>query len=97
MRSIDDESFKEDPSNLLLDGLLVGLGEQVEEGAREVVSVTVRVPQLERIKWDGNSKFRFWKSCVQLIRFDKLIHVCRYENLAKHSYNLTTNLDFKEN
>ena len=50
MRSIDDESFKEDPSNLLLDGLLVGLGEQVEEGAREVVSVTVRVPQLERIK-----------------------------------------------
>jgi hypothetical protein len=47
MRSVDDQSLKQDSSDLLLDGLLVSLGKQVEEGAREVVRVTVRIPQLK--------------------------------------------------
>ena len=34
------------PCDLLLDGLRVGLSKQVEEAAREVVGVGVRVPQL---------------------------------------------------
>ena len=47
MRSVDDQSLEQDSSDLLLDGLLVSLGKQVEEGAREVVRVTVRIPQLK--------------------------------------------------
>lgn len=34
------------PGNLLLDGLGVGLGEQVEHGTAEVMSVAVGVTQL---------------------------------------------------
>ena len=47
MRSVDNESFKENSSDLLLNGLLVGLGEQVQQRAREVVGVTVWIPQLQ--------------------------------------------------
>ena len=45
----DEEDEDEDvPSDLLLDGLGVGLGEEVEEAAGEVVRVRVRVTQLVR-------------------------------------------------
>jgi hypothetical protein len=47
MRSVDNESFKENSSDLLLNGLLVGLSEQVQQRAREVVGVTVWIPQLQ--------------------------------------------------
>ena len=47
MRPVNNESFKENSGDLLLNGLLVGLGEQVQQCAREVVSVAVGVPQLQ--------------------------------------------------
>ena len=47
MRPVNNQSFKENSGDLLLNGLLVGLGEQVQQCAREVVSVAVGVPQLQ--------------------------------------------------
>ena len=44
---VDDETLKKDSGDLLLDCLLVGLREEVEKGAREVMSVAVRIPQLK--------------------------------------------------
>ena len=46
MRPVDDEPLEEDSGDLLLDGLLVGLGEQEEKGAGKVLGVGVGVPQL---------------------------------------------------
>ena len=46
MRPVDDEPLEQDSGDLLLDGLLVGLGEEEEEGAAEVLGVGVGVPQL---------------------------------------------------
>ena len=48
MRAVDNEPLEEDSGDLLLDGLGVGLGEQVEEAAGEVVRVRVGVAQLVR-------------------------------------------------
>ena len=47
MWSVDNQPFQEDTGDLLLDGLLIGLGEEVEQRAREVVRVAVRVSQLK--------------------------------------------------
>lgn len=46
MRPIYNQSFQENPSDLLLDSLSVGLCKQVQHGATEVVGVTVGVSQL---------------------------------------------------
>lgn len=46
MRPIYNQSFQENPGDLLLDSFCVGLCKQVEHGAAEVVGVTVGVPQL---------------------------------------------------
>ena len=48
MRPVHDEALKKNSGDLLLDGLLVRLGKEVEEGAREVVRVTVRISQLKK-------------------------------------------------
>lgn len=46
MRAVHYQSLQQDSSDLLLDGLCIGLRKEVKEGAAEVVSVTVGVAQL---------------------------------------------------
>ena len=46
VRPVHDQPLQEHPGDLLLDGLGVGLGEEVEEAAGEVVGVGVGVAQL---------------------------------------------------
>lgn len=46
MRSVDDESLEQHARDLLLHDLLLRLGEQRQQRAREVVRVRVRVAQL---------------------------------------------------
>lgn len=46
VRSVHDQPFEQHSGDLLLNRLGVGLGEQVEQGAAEVVRVAVRVAQL---------------------------------------------------
>ena len=46
MRTVDNQPLKQHPRDLLLDGLLVGLREEVEQRAREVLRVAVWVAQL---------------------------------------------------
>ena len=48
MRTVNYEPFKKNSCDLLLNGLLVGLGKEVEQGAREVVRVAVWVSKLKR-------------------------------------------------
>ena len=48
MRSVDNQPFQQDTRDLLLYGLLIGLGEEVEQRAGEVVRVAVWVSQLQR-------------------------------------------------
>jgi len=48
MRSVDNQSLQQDSRDLLLDRLRVGLGEQVEQRAAEVVSMAVGIAQLIR-------------------------------------------------
>ena len=45
MRSVNDESLKENPGDLLLDGFLVGLGEKQKQGATEVLRVRIGIPE----------------------------------------------------
>lgn len=46
MRPIHDQPLEQHSGYLLLDGLGVGLGEQIEQGAAEVVRVAVGIAQL---------------------------------------------------
>lgn len=46
MWSVHNQSLQQDPSDLLLDGLSVGLSKEVQHGAAKVVRVAVGVPQL---------------------------------------------------
>ena len=46
MRSVDNQSFQQDSGDLLLDCFLICFGKKVEEGARKVLRVAVRIAQL---------------------------------------------------
>lgn len=46
MRSVDNESFQQNSSDLLLNGFGIGLGEQIEKSATEVMGVRIGVTQL---------------------------------------------------
>ncbi len=46
VRPVNNKALEKNSGDLLLDGFLVRLGKEVEESAREVVSVTVRISQL---------------------------------------------------
>jgi len=48
VRAVDDETFEEHASDLLLDNTELGLREQVQNDAREVMRVAVRVSELVR-------------------------------------------------
>ncbi len=47
MRPVHDEALEKNSGDLLLDSFLVSLGKEVEEGAGEVMRVTVRISQLK--------------------------------------------------
>lgn len=46
MWAIDDQSFKKYSSDLLLNGFLICLGKQIQQGAREVLRMAVWISQL---------------------------------------------------
>lgn len=62
MWSVDDEAFQQDTCDLLLDGLGVRLGKQVEQSAAEVMCVTVGIAQLV-----GHGIQKQISTCIQSI------------------------------
>lgn len=46
MWSVNNESLEENPHDLLLDGFGIGLSKEIENGAAEVLGVTVGIPQV---------------------------------------------------
>lgn len=46
MRAVDNQPLEKHPRDLLLNGFRVGLGEEIQQRAAEVVRVAVGVPQL---------------------------------------------------
>ena len=46
MRTVDDEALQENARDLLLNGLQVGFGEEIQQSAREVMRVRVGITQL---------------------------------------------------
>ena len=46
MRTVDDEALQENARDLLLNGLQVGFGEEIQQSAREIMRVRVGITQL---------------------------------------------------
>lgn len=86
VRSVDDESLEEHPGDLLLHCLRVGLSEQVQKAAGEIVRVTIRIAKLIRDRVQKqisrknihiNIHNRQYANCVVLIY--KIVENSKYE------------------